>query len=139
MQAKDPKNRGYLAEQLFFQQISGHVQNIKQECDLKRCFGWDMTSIDFLLETDSGIIPVQIKYRGTRRRENNAIKNFLNSVNKLSVLYNKPVLFGMWLSRLKPFDDNELLLKDHNIQCVDYYHDLTALIDKGVQYILSNL
>lgn len=138
---KDPKNNGYKAEQLFYESISSYqlFEDIKHERDLKKLYSWSMTSIDYLLITKQGIIPVQIKYRGTRRRENNAIKNFLNSVNQLPNLYDKPILFGVWLSRLEPFSDNKDLLTSYNIDCVDYYHDLNQLIEKGVRFIVEKL
>ena len=133
-------NQGYLAEKLFFEQINKFdiFKDIKYEDELKK-HDWCFASVDYLLVTDNGIIPVQIKYRGTRRRENLAIKNFLNAIKRLNELYDKPILFGMWLSRLKPFDDNTELLNSYNIKCVDEFNNIDKLIQKGVKCIIDNI
>ncbi len=133
-------NPGYIVEQLFFEQINKFdiFKDIKHENDLKK-HNWCFASVDYLLVTDDGIIPIQIKYRGTRRRENLAIKNFLNAVKRLNELYDKPILFGMWLSRLKPFDDNTELLKSYNVKCIDEFNNMEILIQKGVKCIIDNI
>ena len=133
-------NPGYLVEQLFFEQINKFdiFKDIKHEDELKK-HNWCFASVDYLLVTDNGIIPVQIKYRGTRRRENLAIQNFLNAIKRLNELYDKPILFGMWLSRLKPFDDNKELLNSYNIKCIDEFNNMDMLIQKGVKCIIDNI
>ncbi len=133
-------NPGYIVEQLFFEQINKFdiFKDIKHENDLKK-HNWCFASVDYLLVTDDGIIPIQIKYRGTRRRENLAIQNFLNAVKRLNELYDKPILFGMWLSRLKPFDDNTELLNSYNVKCIDEFNNMDILIQKGVKCIIENV
>lgn len=138
---KDPKNFGYEAERLFYDYIKATniFKTVKHETDLKKLHGWDVTSIDYLLESQNGLIPVQIKYRGTRRRENSGVQNFLKSIEKVSRLYEKPILFGIWISRLRPFDDNHDLLSLHNIACVDEFHNMQHLMEKSVNYILQRV
>jgi hypothetical protein len=137
----DPSNPGYKAEQLFYEHIKTartFFKDIKHEDDLKK-YGWDFTGIDYLLFTHNGMIPIQIKYKGTRRRENLGINNFLKSVKLLNQIYKEQILFGLWISRLKPFRDNEQLLTSYNIKCVDEFNDMNELMRKSVNCILSNI
>lgn len=138
---KDPINRGYQAEKVFYEYISNVriCQKILHECELRKCHDWHMASIDYLLFLENGIVPVQIKYRGSRRRENTSVNNFLNAVNRLHMLYNKPILFGIWISRLRPFEDNQERLKSQKILCVDYFHDMNTLMKNAVDCIIANL
>ena len=68
---------------------------------------------------------VQTKYRNTRRRENISISKFLNSVEYISKQIEKPVLFGVWVSRLEPFDDNKEWLSQHKIVTISQFHSST--------------
>jgi hypothetical protein len=88
-----------------------------------------------LIITTNGIIPIQIKYRRTRRKETHCINNFLKSINHLPHLYDKPILFGVWISRMLPFTDNQSLLESHKIQCVSYFDDVDILIEKSIEHI----
>jgi len=137
----DPKNFGYIVEQLFYDNISklGIFIDIKHEKELIKTYGFSYSSIDYILILKDGIIPVQIKYRGSRRRETIGVDNFISSISKLGDIFNKPIIYGLWISRLRPFDDNESLLGLHNIRCVDDFHDMNRLIEKSVDYIVHNL
>lgn len=137
----DPHNLGYEAESRFLEAVSnlGVFKEIKYENDLKREHGWPLISIDFLLVANNGIVPVQIKYRRSRRRENHGIANFINSLDHLSKCYKDPVLFGLWVSRLKPFEDNQQRLMRHKVVCIDCYDSIDALVARAVDSIGSAL
>lgn len=134
---RDPHNLGYEAESRFLQAVSslGVFKEIKYENDLKREHGWALISIDFLLVADNGLVPVQIKYRRSRRRENHGIENFISSLEHLSKCYKDPVLFGMWVSRLKPFEDNQERLQKHKVFCIDCYDSIDGLVKAAVDSI----
>lgn len=138
----DPRNLGYEAERRFYEYINSLsiFQDIKYEIELKRLYGWHAMSIDYLLITHNGIIPVQIKYRRSRRRENRGIANFIKGLETIaSVYHDKPVLFGLWISRLHPFLDNVGLLQTYKVQCVSHFDDLDTLVKKGVDAIVATL
>lgn len=134
---RDPNNLGYEAESRFLEAVSnlGVFKEIKYENDLKKEHGWPLISIDFLLVAKNGIVPVQIKYRGSRRRETHGIENFINSLVHLSKCYKDPVLFGLWVSRLKPFDDNQEKLMQHKVVCIDCYESLDGMIQRAIESI----
>lgn len=112
---------------------------VKHEDDLRRLYGFETCGIDYLIITSFGIIPIQIKYRGTRRRETQGVYNFLNSVEKVKKYTEKPVLFGVWISRLQPFRDNMELLAASRIECIDDFSDMHNLITMSVETIISKL
>jgi hypothetical protein len=130
---------GYIAEQSFYKKVLNLdiFSEIKYEDDLVKDYSWRFSSIDYLLIKEDGIIPVQIKYRRTRRREDRSVNNFIKSVDQLSSIYNKPILFGLWISRLRPFDDNESLLGTRNIRCVSHFEDMETLISKSIDHIIE--
>lgn len=134
---KDPLNLGYEVERKFFNSIKqcNFFIDIKSEKDLKKLYGWDLSSIDYLIITTNGIIPIQIKYRRTRRKETHCINNFLKSIDHLPQIYEKPILFGVWISRMSPFMDNQTLLESRKIQCVSYFDDIDILIKKSIEHI----
>ena len=134
-------NFGYVAEELFYNDVAelGLFVDIKREEDLIKAYGHGLASIDYLLFLHDAVIPVQIKYRRSRRRENLAINNFLNSIRLLNGFIDKPILFGLWVSRLSPFDDNKHKREEYNVKCVDEYQDLKRLITKSVDCIKSNV
>lgn len=139
---RDPHNQGYEAERRFYEYIHSLsiFQDIKYEVELKRLYGWHAKSIDYLLVAPHGVIPVQIKYRRSRRRENRSIANFLKGLETLTNVYKeKPLLFGLWISRLQPFLDNVGLLETHNVKCVSHFDDLDTLMKKGVEAVLANI
>lgn len=139
---KDPKNLGYEVEKNFYDYIkkcSIFDFEIKSEVQLKKQYGWAFTSIDYLLITQDGIIPIQIKYRKTRRKEDHFINNFLKSVDELRTIYDKPILFGLWISRILPFLDNQSLLQTRKVECVSYFYDSKILIEKSIEYIMQKM
>ena len=138
----DPNNVGYIAEKCFYDLLCMSKDlfiDIKSEADLKKEHGVSMASIDYLLIRPNGIIPIQIKYRGSRRKETIGITNFILSVDKLCTLYDKPILFGCWVSRLRPFLDNESKLKQYKVKCVDEYDNMNLLMEKSIDYIVKHI
>ena len=133
----DSHNMGYEVESRFLKAVSnlGVFKEIKYENDLKREHGWGLVSIDFLLVATNGIVPVQIKYRRSRRRENHGIENFINSLDYLAKCYKAPVLFGLWVSRLRPFEDNQERLLQHKVVCIDCYDSIDVLVSKAIDSI----
>lgn len=123
------ENRGHMLELSIYKQISKIpcVRNIFHESDLKRMYGWAAASVDFLLEFDAGIVPIQCKFRNTRRREDNSITNFVKSIKYVSDMHGRPVLFGLWISRLEPFDDNKEKLRNHKIDTVSKFGSIEEL------------
>jgi len=137
---KDPKNLGYEVENHFYDSIKKcSLFEIKSEIQLKKQYGWAFTGIDYLLITNDGIIPIQIKYRKTRRKEDHFINNFLKSVDELRTIYDKPILFGLWISRILPFLDNQSLLQSRKVDCVSYFYDSKVLIEKSIEYIMQKI
>lgn len=78
----DPRNLGRFFEQRIYMGLKSMklFDKIYYEDDLKKIYGWRASSIDYMLEMPDGIILMQVKWRTSRRRENNAIMNFLNSI-----------------------------------------------------------
>ena len=132
---------GRLLERQFYQQTRKHIHDMKRilhEIELRRLFGWHACSIDFLIEFDEGFVAVQCKYRNTRRRENNGVDNFIKSVELIKHKYGKPFLFGLWVSRLEPFDDNINRLLLHNIQIVAS-ETIQGLVSTSIERIYNNI
>ena len=130
-------NQGRLLELGFYNQVRSKFDNITvlHEYELRKLYGWHACSVDFLLEFDAGIVLVQCKYRNTRRRENLGVKNFLASVNLLKEKYDKPFLFGLWISRLAPFKDNEHHLHNEMIETITDYQSVDDLVDHALKII----
>lgn len=128
---------GRLLELNFYDQLAKlpNIKNILHESQLRRLYGWYVSSIDFLIEYDNGIVLVQCKYRNTRRRENYGINNFLRSIDVIKKQYAKPLLFGLWISRLDPFEDNKSRLQENNILTVSNFTSLDGLINSAVSVI----
>ena len=108
----------------------GIFSNIQHENDLRKQYGFDAASIDYVLEVPEGYIVTQIKWRGSRRRENNSIANFLKSLDYIKTVLpqTKPVLFGIWACRIEPFQDNQEMLRKNNIVIVHNYTDIEGLV-----------
>ena len=109
--------------------------NILHENQLKQRWGWPSSSVDYMLETKDHVILIQCKWRTSRRRENLGITNFLSSVNHILSKFDKPMLIGLWISRIEPFEDNIETLKKHKIQCISYYDDIEMLVDKAIEHL----
>lgn len=114
---------------------------IYHEDELRKLWGWDICSIDHVLVYDDCIIPIQEKWCNTRRRETKHMQRFLRSVEYLqSVLPQKRILFGLWVSRIEPFDDNKKMLNDFNVFAVSCYtSDMDELVSVLVEWLKEKL
>lgn len=138
-------NHGYQFEVYFYEMLYANLQrlqthsvnNILHENDLKRMYGWDAASVDFLIELENGIIPIQCKFRNTRRRENNGIENFVKSIQYISKCSNQPILFGLWISRLEPFCDNKERLKNYKVKWVSEFASMNELSTSACSYLMN--
>jgi len=130
-------NNGRLLELYFHDEVLQNIPIVRilHETQLRRMFGWFACSVDFLIEFDDGIVLVQCKYKNTRRRENFSIKNFIKSIEVIKSQYKKPFLFGLWISKLDPFEDNKHWLSNHNIHYVSDYQSLDKLIYSAINFI----
>lgn len=108
---------------------------ILSERELVSKYGWQSSSIDHLLIRGNFIIPIQLKWRRTRRRETLAIENFIKSIHYVKEMLQKEVLFGVWSSRMKPFDDNVVWLKTERIIPISFFDDIDGLVEATINTI----
>ena len=136
---KDPKNFGYVFENIIYESVKqlDTFEEILYEKELKKRWGWEAASVDYLLVYKDKIILVQVKWRKTRRRENMHIQNFIKSINHIMNSWNKKMIMGLWVSRREPFDDNKELLKQHNIKCIHDFHNMNKIAAE-LQLILKS-
>lgn len=141
VKANDKHNLGYLFEERVFQEFASlnYFDEIVVESQLKKEWGWDAAGIDQLLVLGDYVIAVQLKYRSTRRRETMCINNFIRSLDYTLSKCGKKLLFGLWVSRLIPFDDNIEHLKDKGVYCVSCFDSMDSLIYKAKQTIIQKL
>lgn len=115
-------------------------QSIQYEDELIKKFGFQAASIDYVLETGDGLIVIQLKWSGTRRRENNAISNFLKSVDYIQKkITHKPIIFGVWASRVEPFEDNRELLQKNKVFTISDYDDIDGLVQKTKEFLYKQV
>jgi len=110
---------------------------IYRENDLTRIYGWDASSIDFIVEFENNMLFIQTKWRKTRRRESLGINHFIKSIKyiqSLELVKNKKYS-GLWISRRKPFDDNIRLMKDSGIETIYCFDSMETLVEQATQYI----
>lgn len=134
------QNNGYLMEHLIYEQIKelNLFDEIIYEKDLVKRFGREAVGIDYLLIYQNKMIILQIKWRRTRRRENNAIKNFLNSVNHIiNKINDKQYIMGLYISRMEPFSDNKDHLKNNKVHCIYDFNSMTTLAVYTANYLKS--
>lgn len=117
-------------------QATNFFDYIYTESQLIKYHGFKASSIDFMLKKDNKIIFIQCKYRLSRRRENQGIEKFLNSVNFLKNIYGPTHLYmGLWSSRREPFEDNKTLMIGHKVYSIskdamlDLVQETIALIN----------
>lgn len=140
----DYNNHGRLLERLFHKRLldifdSRDIIGVYEEDELKSMYGWNASSVDYLIELKDSVIVVQVKYRRTRRRENHAIRNYLNSIEYLKNCIGKPVSYGLWVSRVEPFADNKLCLSGHKVVSVSYFENMDVLIDNAINELQNHL
>jgi hypothetical protein len=131
----------YLEDQLLKKIISiGEFDEIYTERDLIKGFGFRASSIDFMLTRKNQMIFIQLKWRKTRRRENHGINNFLNSVEYLTnILGRDKYSFGVWSSRIEPFEDNKSKLRAMKIYSINSIDNIQSLVEKTEQFIISKI
>lgn len=134
-------NIGRLMELKLYESIERSLSHIRilHESQLRQLYGWDSSGIDFLIEYENGIVPIQCKYRKTRRREDYGIRNFLKSIVFIQEHHPKPILFGLWVSRITPFDDNRAILCNNNIYSVSNFSSMEVLADCVINTITKLL
>jgi hypothetical protein len=140
----DPDNLGAKLEaDVYMQTLSLDMNNmfesVLHEKDLISLFGWESSSIDQLIIMGDYMIPIQLKWRRTRRRETQGIENFIKSIKYIKQVLDKDVLFGIWSSRMIPFDDNTQWLHDEKIVCVSYFEDIDGLVDRTIHKLVEKL
>lgn len=137
----DSKNLGYFLEYKLYKSIEDLqiFDEILSEDNLKKQWGWSAAGVDQLLVIGDYVIAIQMKWRCTRRRENNGIENFLNSLDYTLSKCGKRLLFGLWVSRLEPFDDNKKKLSSRNIYTISYFDSIDGLVFKTTKMIQDKL
>jgi hypothetical protein len=136
---KNPQNRGYEFEQKIFKSFTNLGYKLLYEDELRKKYGWIASSIDFILELEAGIIIIQTKWSNTQRRSTKDVDNFINSIKYINKLYEKPYLYGLWISRIKPFDDNITKMKEVKIDCICCYDSMDELIEKSCNWITKTI
>jgi hypothetical protein len=113
---------------------------IYTEKELVKKYGYHASSIDFVLLHENKYIFIQTKWRKTRRRENHCINNFIDSITYLCGIigYDK-YSFGIWSSRLEPFDDNKVLLLANKVYSVNNFETIQGLVNKTETFIKNKL
>lgn len=137
----DQKNFGYFLEYKMYESVRslGIFDDILLEDNLKKKWGWEAAGIDHLLVTGDYVIPIQTKWRCTRRREDLFINNYLKSLEYVLGLCGKKLLFGLWVSRLEPFADNKERLMSMGVYAVSCFESIDTLVQKTVDHILKSL
>lgn len=116
----------------------GLFDQILHEDELRKNCGWDASSVDHVLVIGDYMIPIQEKWRNTRRRETKNMTRFIQSVYFVSEKMHKKVLFGAWVSRIEPFDDNKEMLQRHKIMSISCYTSIDELVAKVVKEIVGH-
>lgn len=137
----DPTNLGAKLEADVYNQIKDmkEFDMVFLEKDLVSMYGWNSSSIDQLLIIDKYIIPIQLKWRRTRRRETQGVENFIRSIHYIKRKLNKDVLFGVWSSRMMPFEDNIALLETEKVVSVSFFDDIDGLVMRTIKVIQEQL
>jgi hypothetical protein len=113
------RNFGYVLEMAAYDALvsSNLFDNVYTELDLRKMFGWGASSVDLMLVKGDMVIMGQLKWRRSRRRESIEINKFIKSVNHICSFLDQGIfVFGIWISRMEPFNDNkERMLREHKI------------------------
>lgn len=110
-----------------------NIDKIYDENQIRKAFGWQAVGVDFLICKGDFIIAIQTKYKKTRRREDHGIQNFIKSLDYILEKSNKKLLVGLWISRIKPFDDNISYMLSKNIECIYNFDCMDTLVDSALQ------
>ena len=139
MNPSQEKNFGYdLEAKLYNSLLSlGLFDDIILERDLTKKWGFAAAGIDHFLVFNNYFIAIQTKWKMSRRRENNGVNNFLKSLEYIKTKTDKKLLFGLWASRLQPFEDNIELMNSQKIHVTYCIHDIDELVRKSVDIIVN--
>lgn len=134
-----PENCGYILEKELLEKLKSlSAKNIYTEKQLTKLYGWDASSVDFMIEFPNYTIFIQTKFLNTRRKENHHIHNFIKSVNFIKNKHNVSLLYGIWACRIHPFDDNIQLLSSNKTNVISCFESINQLVDKTMDYIKQN-
>lgn len=138
---KDPKNFGYFLEDRLFAELKDLelFDEILVEDFLLKRWGWSASGVDQLLIIGDYAIAIQTKWRKTRRREDRFINNFLTSLDFTLKKSGKKLLFGLWVSRREPFEDNLEKLTAKNVQAISCFDSIDHLVKLTKDKILHDI
>jgi hypothetical protein len=132
------KNCGYILENELFEKLKAlPAKKIYTEKQLTELYGWDASSVDFMIEFSNYTLFIQTKFLNTRRRENHHINNFIKSLNHIKKEHNVSSLHGIWVCRIDPFDDNIRYLNMNKTDVVSCFESINDLVDKTMNHIIS--
>lgn len=134
-------NYGYLLEDSLLNELKSirMFDDVLHERCLKRLWGWCAAGVDHFIIIGDYAIPIQTKWRNTRRRENIFVDKFLNSLEYTISKSGKKLLFGLWVSKLEPFTDNMERLAERNVICVSCFESIESLVQKVLSTILDKI
>lgn len=140
----DPHNFGYLLEDTLLSELKvlktvNVFDDVLHEKCLKKQWGWCAAGVDHFIVIGDYAIPIQTKWRNTRRRENVFVDKFLRSLEYVMSQSGKKMLFGLWVSKLEPFTDNIEKLANNNVICISCFDSIEGLVRKALEYILENV
>ncbi len=133
-------NDGYVMEHLIYEHIKSLniFDEIIYEKELIKRYGREAVGIDYLLIYQDKMIVLQIKWRRTRRRENNSIESFLKSINYITnYLKDKQYMLGLYISRIEPFSDNKNYLENNKVHCIHEFDSMNSLAMNTANYLKS--
>lgn len=119
------------------------IEDVLYEDDLRKKYGWKSVGIDFLLvlrnqsENSRTLVAIQAKYRKTRRREDHAVSQFMQSLDFVANTTMIPIKCGLWVSRVKPFEDNIEKMQQKNIMCIYHFDCMTELVRRLSDMLVS--
>lgn len=135
---------GRVLERALFNEFiaTGLFEDIYTETDLRNMFGWNATSIDYMLVSKAGhIILLQSKWRKTKRRETKCVMRFLRSVEHVvnCAGVGQRYTFGIWAARCEPFEDNKQLMQQYNIHSLSSFDSIVSLVSKTKVFLGEHL
>lgn len=132
-------NQGQVLENEMFSKLKVlPIKALYTERDLIKEYGFNASSVDFLVEFENFDIFIQTKYLKSRRRESSHIKRFLNSIQVIKSDMQNKCFYGIWVSRCKPFDDNITYLKSNNVAVISCYESIPELVNQTIKHIETN-
>ena len=137
--SNDPQNDGAKLEVDVYKGTTslGMFDYVIHEKDLVTLYGWQSSSIDQLMVIGEYMIPIQLKWRRTRRRETSGVANFVQSIQHIQSIMDKKVLFGIWSSRMEPFEDNVKWLSNEKVVCVSCFESIESLVKMTLDTITT--